>query len=411
MSGNLATEFAPPLDIVERYFIASLFMLALFFISLVIDPTVLTGAPVSFKLASVTHFITLGFISMVMIGALHQLTPVILEVRIFSYSLARLQFWVYLIGVAGLIGSFRFGDFKLAAVFVGILTIAVLLFAINIGISLFRVKRWKINGFFIASGIFYLVLSAIAANFLIALFNHNLGIEFKTLLLFHIAFAAIGWFLFIIIGAALELFPMFLLSRGYNTVPSKIAAGLLWAVIWIPIFAEIFGFETSFFAEIVLFVAAAILIVYQVLMIYKKRMRKKLDIPLSASRIAFLFFIAAIAAKAIGLSWQLAGFFFFVGFCGTLILGQLYKIFPFLVWFHRYGDLIGKEKVPLLADMLDTKIMRYQEISWYIAVGLVSVGLIISNGFFIIAGSAVALFSIAVFAVNFIKVHRHLRTG
>ncbi len=410
MSGDLSTEFAPPLDIVERYFIAAALMLALLFVLLMAKPSVILGNSVSFMTAAATHFATLGFISMVIIGALYQMTPVILEVRIYSYPLARLQFWIYLIGTVGIIASFFSGDFKMVTVFVEILTFAVILFAINIGISLFRIKRWKINGVFIVLGIIHFVLAAVTANFLIASLNHNIGISFKDLLFFHIDFAAVGWFLFIIIGALLELFPMFLLSRGYNTVPSKIGGVLLLAVIWLPVAGKLLRINVPVFFVISLFIVSSILVIYQVLMIYQKRMRRKLDIPLSASRAAFLFFAAAIITKAAGLSWQLAGFLFFIGFCGTLIFGQLYKIFPFLVWFHRYGNLIGKEKVPMLSDMLNSKIMRYQEISWYIAIALVSVGLIIQTPIPIIIGSATAIFSIGAFAVNFRKVHQHLKT-
>jgi len=79
VSTSLTTEFAPPLDIVERYFITAIAMLALFFTAVIFEPTILIGAAVSFKTAAVTHILTLGFVSMTMIGALHQMTPVILE--------------------------------------------------------------------------------------------------------------------------------------------------------------------------------------------------------------------------------------------------------------------------------------------------------------------------------------------
>src|SRR5487761_2305319 len=39
------------------------------------------------------------------------------------------------------------------------------------------------------------------------------------------------------------------------------------------------------------------------------------------------------------------------GLVGLAILGMLYKIVPFLVWFHSYSRHIGRAKVPALADM------------------------------------------------------------
>ena len=34
---------------------------------------------------------------------------------------------------------------------------------------------------------------------------------------------------------------------------------------------------------------------------------------------------------------------------------MLYKIVPFLIWFHRFSTLVGKVKVPLLKDVLPEK--------------------------------------------------------
>ncbi|MFA6684990.1 MAG: hypothetical protein WCS26_06985, partial [Arcobacteraceae bacterium] len=40
------------------------------------------------------------------------------------------------------------------------------------------------------------------------------------------------------------------------------------------------------------------------------------------------------------------------GMIAPMILGHLYKIVPFLVWFERFSPLVGKQKVPMLADMI-----------------------------------------------------------
>ena len=34
---------------------------------------------------------------------------------------------------------------------------------------------------------------------------------------------------------------------------------------------------------------------------------------------------------------------------------MLYKIVPFLVWFHRYGPLAGKRPVPRVAELYDAR--------------------------------------------------------
>ena len=40
------------------------------------------------------------------------------------------------------------------------------------------------------------------------------------------------------------------------------------------------------------------------------------------------------------------------------IIGYLIKIVPFLWWTHRYSQMVGKEDVPALKDMMDEKIIK-----------------------------------------------------
>ena len=48
----------------------------------------------------------------------------------------------------------------------------------------------------------------------------------------------------------------------------------------------------------------------------------------------------------------LFGIFFIGGFAISVSIGMLYKIVPFLIWFHRFSSLVGQVRVPLLKDLL-----------------------------------------------------------
>ena len=54
------------------------------------------------------------------------------------------------------------------------------------------------------------------------------------------------------------------------------------------------------------------------------------------------------------------GWLLFLGFITFIINGHLYKIVPFLVWYQRFSPLIGKQKVPMLADMVPVKSSKFQ---------------------------------------------------
>ena len=45
------------------------------------------------------------------------------------------------------------------------------------------------------------------------------------------------------------------------------------------------------------------------------------------------------------------GFLAFIGVVTFAILGMLYKVVPFLVWYSSYSKVIGRSKVPSLADL------------------------------------------------------------
>jgi hypothetical protein len=54
------------------------------------------------------------------------------------------------------------------------------------------------------------------------------------------------------------------------------------------------------------------------------------------------------------------GWMIFLGYITFIINGHLYKIVPFLVWYQRFSPLIGKQKVPMLADMVPVKSSKFQ---------------------------------------------------
>jgi hypothetical protein len=58
-----------------------------------------------------------------------------------------------------------------------------------------------------------------------------------------------------------------------------------------------------------------------------------------------------------------------VGRLGQSTVGYLYKIVPFLVWQKRYGPLVGRQKVPLMRELVHE---RWAWLSWW----LINIGLL-----------------------------------
>lgn len=173
----------------------------------------------------------------------------------------------------------------------------------------------------------------------------------------------------VIMGVTYKLIPMFTLSHGYKLTFAKwafwlINIGLLGA-------NTIFHYKDTTFLYYIFVPLIALGILFfliQVLLIFQKRMRKKLDIGLKFSSYAYLMlalttilgsFIAFVDYENITNLTLIYGYMIIFGYLSMLIVGQMYKIVPFLVWYHRYSSKVGLEKVPLLKEMFSEKIALY----------------------------------------------------
>jgi hypothetical protein len=45
-----------------------------------------------------------------------------------------------------------------------------------------------------------------------------------------------------------------------------------------------------------------------------------------------------------------------LGTIGFVVFGTLYHIIPFIIWVHRYSDLLGLEDVPMIDDLYDGRL-------------------------------------------------------
>jgi hypothetical protein len=102
------------------------------------------------------------------------------------------------------------------------------------------------------------------------------------------------------------------------------------------------------------------------------------------------------------------GFLAFIGVITFAILGMLYKIVPFLVWYASYSKAIGRNKVPALAELSSSTL---QAVGYWLFLGGVAVGAAattLGHERCVRAGSLLLLASIVVFLVNMGRILTHL---
>lgn len=365
---NLATQMAPPFVLVAHYFLAATIFFAFSALTLPFFWTHLDSFFVSTTIASFSHLFLLGFVMMTIFGAMYQLVPVILEIPLFSKDFAYVQFYLFVIGILLMVFAFALeGSYMLLLPYGALICyISMIIFIINILLTYKNLKKWSIVAKFIfVSNIFLFI--GITIGFLIAIHLSYGVFEFDPMpmIKMHIVATVVGYVTMTIMGVAMVLVPMFGLSHGFDDKPIKIAFYLITIGV-ILYLASVFDMEFINIFSILLISISILFFAYQMIVIYRNRARKIVDywslnmvasFWLLISVIIMAFLIVFVDFEALKLA---IGFALFFGFFLFIVVGHIYKILPFLVWFQRYSPLVGKQKVPMLHEMVLTKLANMQ---------------------------------------------------
>jgi hypothetical protein len=108
---------------------------------------------------------------------------------------------------------------------------------------------------------------------------------------------------------------------------------------------------------------------------------------------------------------QLENLYGFLGLLGVVtfaIMGMLYKIIPFLVWFGVYRQHIGRAKVPALADMYSARLQMIGYWSFLAGLVTISVGILRESERGVRFGSLLFTTSVLVLLLNVGKILAHV---
>jgi len=369
---------------------------------------------------AVTHVMTLGWGTMIVMGAMYQLVPVILGVPIRHERWGRIGFVIFAWGTLELsVGFWAWRTWEIALGGV-LLLLGVGLFLLNMTHTLAGVRQWNITGRFLVVALCYFTLTA-GLGVILALNKqfHFLGSVELFNLAGHAHLGAIGWFTLTIMGVSYKLVPMFSLTHGHDEKLARIIlvmvgvglAGLSPALIFGA--DRVMGLAFGGLAALGVYLFA-----YDTRRILRQRLRKTLDLALSYYAIAVGYLVAGTTfGLTLGLGlWEgtlspnaqamIYGYLGLGGWVTLTIMGMLHKIVPFLVWFNRYSAKAGREPVPLLKDMLDTRIGWIALIFWNLGLLGSIVALAAGNpGWLQIAGVGLAVGAYT-FSFNILSVFR-----
>jgi hypothetical protein len=341
---QLSIDQSPALATPLQFFLsAPLFGMAAALLMLFTGPQLLQDRWLPAALAT-THLITLGFITMCMIGALYQMLPVLVGTRLYRSDISSkiihsgLSLGILLLTI-GLIGH-RTALVIAAAVLLGC---TLLLFLISISIALLSRPaaratatgmRLAVVALWIAAGYGLLLASGHGIDSL-PLYRQHTSI--------HLLWSALGWVTLLIIAVSYQVIPMFQVTREYpEPIKRLLIPGLFIALVSATL-QHHFLHSPGWLRQLVTIALYVGLLSYAMvtLRLLLKRNKKRTDT-------SFFYWLFALAMLSISLIvyaftdpghpqlYALTAITFFVGFVMSVINGMLYKIVPFLVWLHLH---------------------------------------------------------------------------
>lgn len=326
----------------------------------------------------VTHTMALGWGTMMILGASHQLFPVIIEGKLFSNLLAYLSFALTGLGIPLLVYAFYTFNMNFPAQCGALLVnLGILCFLTNITASLVTSKKRNVHAFFVLAATLWL-LTATIIGFLLVLNFTNPIFEKDSLhyLSLHAHLGIGGWFLLLVMGVGTRLIPMFLISKYSRPA-------LLWA-IFILIHTALAGFILIFLytkggylfvIPLVAIFSAVFLFAFYCYQSYKVRIRRQTDNQIRISLLSILMMgvpllLLTIIIILLTLSRFDArlitayGFSIFFGWITAIIFGMTFKTLPFIVWNKIYHHRAGLGKTPSPKDFHDEKLFNVMGISY-----------------------------------------------
>lgn len=186
---------------------------------------------------ALTHLAALGWLTTALMGVMYATLPATLGVRPKSLRLARVQYWLQTVGIAGLVLTMGVVPYTRGRVLFGLLTLAALvIFAHNIAATIGRGKEWRLPEAHFVMAMFYLAITGLIGMTYVFYLNWGAVPQTMTHLKVHAAFGGIGWLALTLMGLTYKLLPLELGidqgSQGWAVAASVLINVVFWGIFF-----------------------------------------------------------------------------------------------------------------------------------------------------------------------------------
>jgi len=365
---QLSLQQAPDLWAPLRFFIsAPIFAISAAILLLIAGPEVLHNRWLPETLA-ITHLLSLGFISMMMIGATFQLLPVLAGCDIYKSRISSKIIYLFVvIGVSLFTIGLAISENSIIKTGLFFLTPGLLGFLILTSFALFKAR----SEFASATGM-RLAINSFWITFLLGLLL-AIGTAWdsfpllRQLTAIHVVWATLGWVTIMIVAIAYQVIPMFQVTKEYPEKFKKYYSIVMFVCILI--LSGMIYFEYSL--QIIISIISLSVLAFSFISINLILKRKKRLVDAGTyfwltglgSLVLCVFIFNYDRYYEVDLS-VLTGYMFFYGFVISVINGMLFKIVPFLVWLNLNKELsqstVGLSSIPTMNEVISRKKMLFQ---------------------------------------------------
>ena len=361
---GLSIDQAPPISGPLRFFITAPLFGVLAGILLLFSDSASLMSRYSIDAIVIAHLITIGVFGFIMLGALTQMLPVLASANIPKVKIvSSLSHILILIGLVLMVLGLKASNslaLSFASLLLGsgfLLIILSMLYAIR-GVEHFTAS---VKGMLV-SLIFAFMIILMGAYLLYGYAVNDIT-EFHYIVAnIHSVWAVFGFAGVLIIGVAFQVLPMFYVAPRFKKFCKKrvvllISIGLLiWMIL--SLYAEGYALYAKLWIATFFWAFAT-----TVWIKFNKRKRPISDVTVWYWRAASIFLTLGSFLWIFDEFFKhqyivMVGILIGGGFILSIMLGMLYKIVPFLVWFHLNAQ--GYMTIPTMNEMIDKNLSRAQ---------------------------------------------------
>jgi len=360
MYTGLSLDQAPPFEAPLKFFLSAPLFAAIagFILFFLDDLNMYTRQTIA-----IVHILTIGFILMIIFGALLQMLPVVAGAVIKKPKIiANTTFTFLVIGVI----TFSLGFYFYEKIALFISSISLLIASIVfLSICLYELIKVKpkspiVQGVIFAT-FFALLAILIGVHMGVSHARENISASYFIFTNIHYNFIFVGFIFLLIASITFQVVPMFWVTNPFEKTKQKF---IIYFTVSLLLAFSIFlflGFEELFFYKISLFFICTYF-AYQTIKTIISRKRKLKDLSVYYYITSMIFLILGslyfLVSEYINFKIEILGVLWGIGFIMSLMNGMLYKIVPFLAWFHLSSK--GFFDIPTIRDMIPPKHIEFQ---------------------------------------------------